>query len=115
MPVSYAAPTYYADHLAERGRKYLKPFLDGDFDTVADLYLDFTRNNPAKIDASHWEDLQQLQDNLKNPSAEYHAEARDLIRSAADLAFKNGDEYKGTDTSDRGPWHKNLDNTMFWL
>lgn len=120
MPVSYATPTYYADHLAERGRKYLKPFFDGNLREVCARYVSFARITPlGKADASEWSGDFEIKADLDDTEAKYHKEAVEVIQQAAYAAFSSNDlpkySYKGNETSARGPWHRNLDDTMFWL
>jgi hypothetical protein len=119
MPVSYVAPTYYADHLAERGRKYLKPFLDGNdknLETISRLYIDYVGTNDkcANARSRGFRQPSELAAALKSVKADKHAEASRVIWDAANVAFK-ADPFKGQSTSHRGPWQKALDNTMFWL
>ncbi|QDS76065.1 hypothetical protein FKW77_005771 [Venturia effusa] len=113
-PVSYAAPTYYADHLAERGRKYLKPFLDGQFSTVCEKYIDFSGSDATKADGRAFADKEDLKSALRTFGDEMYGEAKELVGHAAMAAFKE-QRFKGHDCSTRGPWHRNLDDTMFWL
>ncbi|RDI83464.1 hypothetical protein Vi05172_g6618 [Venturia inaequalis] len=120
MPVSYATPTYYADHLAERGRKYLKPFFDGNLREVCARYVSFARITPlGKADASEWSGDFEIKADLDDTEAKYHKQAVEVIQQAAYAAFSSNDlpkySYKGNETSARGPWHRNLDDTMFWL
>lgn len=184
MPVSYVAPTYYADHLAERGRKYLKPFLDGDHEVVAGQFFQFRQpkslaqedaeekaaekakkaaedqelqdakdadefgmkddsddggdpikfdadalaadwdnewdslkktlnvSEPlsvGKVDARFWYNVEEFKADLKKPESSAGKYAKKCVFEAVKKAFET------PMSSERGPWHKNLDGSMFWL
>ncbi|KAI9842921.1 MAG: hypothetical protein M1837_006753 [Sclerophora amabilis] len=68
--VSYAPPAYYADHLCERGRMYIKDYLDG---------------------------------LCEGPT------------TAAEVASDRRAWYRNDDSQRPGPWHPNLDGTMFYM
>jgi len=70
--VSYALPAYYADHLCERGRAYVKDFYDG----AANLVRPAPAMRTATLD-SMWS--------------------------------RGGNGVNGN------PWHRSLNDTMFWL
>lgn len=60
--VSYAAPAYYADHLAERGKIYLRPLFDGD-----DGYKNKTQAEVDSMIDEMWERGNGGKKGRKNP------------------------------------------------
>lgn len=116
MPVSYASPTYYADHLAQRGRKYFKDFLDGRLDKVCRQHLDFTGHDQSNVNVSTiFTCPNALRAALKDTNDVDHEDALSAIHAAANKVFRLGRFADHPNTSARGPWHKNLDDKVFWL
>ncbi|KAF2418498.1 Piwi-domain-containing protein [Tothia fuscella] len=125
--VSYAAPTYYADHLCERGRKYLKLFLKGRIDRVLAQCVEFAGPQDPSYrycpDQEEWKvnagenryqfpDKRELTYALNNSSADGHEAAVELMGRILELQWEG---HNNPDKSVLGPRHKNLDGTMFWL
>ncbi|KAK4539625.1 hypothetical protein LTR36_010508 [Oleoguttula mirabilis] len=90
--VSYCGPAYYADHLCDRGRAYLRGWLtdgdafnagrDRDADETADDFHDFVKD---------------------------YLYADPYYRPNAATPSPYGERERAN------PWHPNLDNTMFYL
>lgn len=96
-PVSYAAPAYYADRLAERGRCYLLPFL-----------TPFHPDRP-RIEATL---LDGLTITATTTMQQKDSHALRSIRSG----FGNPKSPHWVDVATRpNPQHGNLGNTMFYI
>jgi len=124
MSVSYAPPAYYADRLCERGRCYLRQWFSPE--KSSKHYLDFEKEK-KNIKQSNQKVLEKIRSEFSSQQTKEGKNARKTDeqmdkerkhREDADKklvgAFKDkAQAYLGDDGP--GSWHRNLDDTMFWM
>jgi eukaryotic translation initiation factor 2C len=123
MGVSYAPPAYYADHLCERGRCYLRNLLNPSLEERSEL---------DRYKAKLVYDRRKFRDSLFGPRKKNDKgmviitqEERKLRKTHADevdlelrrYTFKKSDNlFKLGPGDGRGnPWRENIGKTMFWM
>lgn len=87
--VSYVTPAYYADHLCERGKQYLKDFFDG-------------KQELKELGAAGTPDEQW---------AEQMTALREMWNTGGNAGMGDGD----LGTNNGNPWSRKLNDTMFWI
>ncbi|CAO2651808.1 Nn.00g000910.m01.CDS01 [Neocucurbitaria sp. VM-36] len=128
MGVSYAPPAYYADRLCERGRQYLRDWFTPNYDS--DHYKAYQSLKDRVIQANSKDLADEVAKLLKPPVPEGRRRAR---KSAAEVKLERDNRIKNDEElAERvlkqaqayidamrakgcGPWHKDLDETMFWM
>ncbi|KAI4917316.1 hypothetical protein J4E90_003823 [Alternaria incomplexa] len=127
--VSYAPPAYYADRLCERGRIYLRSFLNGDTDVAEELKKKKTdlEDHQRKIRKSIYKPIKEQTKTATGvwPAKTRGEEIMELLHKdevakeckkwALEEAAKVWGKWTGTDAERKNPWNKALDNTMFWM
>ncbi|KAF1849518.1 Piwi-domain-containing protein [Cucurbitaria berberidis CBS 394.84] len=128
MGVSYAPPAYYADRLCERGRQYLRDWFTPNYESAH--YKDY-QSEKDTIDQKHKSALKSAILQLpKQPTLESRRKARKSEAQAkleresrnraedeisAQVLMKAKAYFNERRAGGCGPWHKNLDGTMFWM
>ena len=128
MGVSYAPPAYYADRLCERGRQYLRDWFTPNYDS--DHYRAY-QSLKDRIVTKNGKDLAAAIAKLpKQPIPEGRRRARKSdveVKLVRDNRIKNDEELAEKILAQAqayidamrdggcGPWHKDLDETMFWM
>jgi eukaryotic translation initiation factor 2C len=130
--VSYAPPAYYADRLCERGRIYLRSFLDGDSDVVEELNKKKTdlEARQRKIRLAIYKPKKELAKAAGGtwPAKSREEEVMELMHKdevvrlckklALEAALRVWGKWAGVDERGderRNPWNQALDKTMFWM
>jgi hypothetical protein len=91
LPVGYAPPTYYADRLCDRARCYF---------------------------AEHLKPMKAEIEQAKRDRVEYDTEVRGeamWLERYNDNADRNANGFIVGQPNNHGPWHRNLNDTMFWM
>lgn len=101
LPVGYASPTYYADWLCDRVRCYMRDAFEAE-------------KKQEKARARQM-GLQGVESNLDEEEEEDGSVSEDLIVRKKVAWFERYDANGGKEANPVGPWHKNLNDTMFWM
>lgn len=97
--VSYAAPAYYADRLADRGTHYLKAYTQGRDKLGPGIEMtDEEKGLPVKAGLRKFE--RRVAEHIQS-SAKYNPNQNVTDSGALDKRIN--------------PWHPNLDTVMFWI
>jgi hypothetical protein len=136
LPVGYVPATYYADRLCDRARCYLKDAYQALKKQLKDdakekkkqdkakkqaakrsaLGIDTSRLAPADDDDNQsvttvGDDADRLYDDSDDDVQDQSFLAKARLRAWYERYDANG----GKDENPVGPWHRNLNGTMFWM
>ncbi|KAF2743397.1 stem cell self-renewal protein Piwi [Sporormia fimetaria CBS 119925] len=94
LPVGYVPPAYYADRLCDRARAYMK--------------RNFTAHEFEKWTPPSKDPTESRSDYNGRKKGEREAYEEQILQKWKNLS-------KSSDDNPEGPWHKNLNDTMFWM
>jgi len=105
LPVSYVPPVYYADRLCERARAYVRG--------VSVKAEGMTRPvRPSKED----DDTDDTWDaKIKQHNRDYKVWEKLVVEAWEKLDDGGKDMNEQVVANAEGPWHPQLNNTMFWM
>ncbi|PVI04669.1 Piwi-domain-containing protein [Periconia macrospinosa] len=111
--VSYAAPAYYADHLCERARLYVRKYFIGD---DQDFRKDLDNKKKELVEKyrkarENSKDKKNLEDKKR---ADTKAINNDLNKIVSDQVKRDFYKYNGN-SGNGNPWDPRIEKTMFWM
>jgi len=99
LPVGYAPPTYYADRLCDRARAYMR-----------DSFEAKRKKQRAQKESRDPDDVHSESDEeIKELTPE------ELKKEKSVAWYERYNANGGKEANPVGPWHKNMNNTMFWM
>ncbi|OAL44588.1 Piwi-domain-containing protein [Pyrenochaeta sp. DS3sAY3a] len=130
MGVSYASPAYYADRLCERGRCYLRSFLNPVSNPLMlshrtqlqrNLEDSDRKDREAKFGHERTKDKSGLMTIKSKAEKEQEAKDRESVEEKVkartyEMALKMfSRDGKGDQGKQQNPWHPRISKTMFWM